>query len=245
MEPGLKLRRTDHSKLTQEERDNIAKIPYRRLVGGLIWLAISSRPDIQYAVQQLSQYFDSYSITHWNAAIRVVRYLKGTRDIRLCLGGSFPIFLAGFTDSDWANCLDTRRSVGGYAWSLGSGIISWASQKQKTVAASSCEAEYMAAFEAVQECVWLRTLLQAIGYPANNATTIMCDNNAAINLSEDPMLHSRVKHVDIKYHFLRERVASGELTVRCINTKDNIADLFTKPLPLPRFSRLRRILGLA
>lgn len=245
MEPGLKLRRTDYSKLTQKERDDIARIPYRRLVGGLIWPAISSRPDIQYAVQQLSQYFDSYSLMHWNAAIRVVRYLKGTRDLRLRLGGMSPISLAGFTDSDWANCLDTRRSVGGYAWSLGSGVISWASQKQKTVAASSCEAEYMAAFEAVQEYVWLRTLLREIGYGTNEATTIMCDNNVAINLSEDLMLHSRVKHVDIKYHFLRERVASEEIVMRYINTKDNIADLFTKPLSLPRFSRLCRILGLS
>ncbi|KAG5725581.1 Copia protein [Termitomyces sp. T112] len=225
MEPGLKLRQTDYSSLTQRERDDIAKIPYRRL--------------------QLSQYFDSYSLTHWNAAIRVVRYLKGTRNLWLRLGGTSPVSLAGFTDSDWANCLNTRRSVGGYAWSLGSGAISWASRKQKTVAASSCEAEYMAAFEAAQECIWLRTLLWAVGHNSDTATTIMCDNNAAVNLSEDPLLHSRVKHVDIKYHFLREWVASNELIVKYINTKDNVADLFTKPLPLPRFSCLRSILGLS
>ncbi|KNZ75967.1 Copia protein [Termitomyces sp. J132] len=235
MEPGLKLRWTDYSKLTQRECNDIANIPYQRLVGGLIWLAISSCPDIQYAIQQLSQYSDSYSVTHWNAAIRVV----------LCLGRTSPVSLVGFTDSDWANCLDTRRSMGRYAWSLGSGVISWASRKQKTVAASSCEAEYMAAFEAAQECIWLRALLQAIGHDLSKATTIMCDNNAATNLSENPLLYSRVKHVDIKYHFLRERVASNELTIRYINTRDNIADLFTKPLPLPRFSRLRRILGLS
>ena len=103
----------------------------------------------------------------------------------------------------------------------------------------------MAAFEAVQECIWLWTLLQAIGYGLQDATMIMCDNNAAINLSEDSLLHSRVKHVNIKYHFLCERVTSKELTVRYINTKDNIADFFTKALPLPQFSRLCWILGMA
>ncbi|KAG5721536.1 hypothetical protein E4T56_gene13115 [Termitomyces sp. T112] len=156
MEPGLKLRRADYSSLTQRERDDIARIPYQRL--------------------QLSQYFDSYSLTHWNAAIRVVQYLEGMRNLQLHLGGTSPVSLAGFTDSDWVNCLDTRQSVGGYVWSLGSGTISWASRKQKTVAASSCEAEYMAAFKAAQECIWLRTLLQAVGY--NSDTTHYCTHTS-------------------------------------------------------------------
>ncbi|KNZ82304.1 Copia protein, partial [Termitomyces sp. J132] len=110
---------------------------------------------------------------------------------------------------------------------------------------SSCEAEYMAAFEAAQECIWLQTLLKAVDCGPGNVTTIMCNNNVAINLSEDPMLHSCVKHVDIKYHFLWERVVSKEIEICYINTRDNIADLFTKPLLLPHFSRLRRILGVS
>lgn len=100
------------------------------------------------------------------------------------------INLVGFTNSDWANCLDTRWSVGGYAWSLGSGLISWSMKKQKTVAALSCEAEYMAAFEAVQECVWLWIMMHALGYLTDEAMTILCNNNSAINLSEDPLLHA-------------------------------------------------------
>lgn len=96
----------------------------------------------------------------------------------------------------------------------------------------------MAAFEAAQECIWLRTLLHAIDHNVDKATTILCDNNAVINLSEDPLLHSRVKYVDIKYHFLRERAELKELVLQYINTRDNIADLFTKALPLPRFTRL-------
>jgi hypothetical protein len=246
MDPGLKLRRVDRTTLSKEEQYRLSKTPYRSLVGCLLYLAISTRPDIAYAVQQLSQYVDSFASPHWNAAIRLVRYLKGTRDLKLTLGGKgSAVSLLGFTDSDWANCLDTRRSVGGYMWSLGSGAVSWAARKQKTVAASSCEAEYMAGYEAAQECIWLRALLKDIGHDiTQDATTLLCDNNAAINLSEDPLLHARVKHVDIKYHFLRERVQSGEIAIRYIPTKDNVADLFTKALPSPLFIRLRTLLGL-
>ncbi|KNZ81024.1 Copia protein, partial [Termitomyces sp. J132] len=235
-------------------------LPYRQLVGGLLWLAVSTHPDIQYAVQQLSQYLDCFTYTHWNAAMRMLQYLKGTRTLGISLGGSNPIQLVGFMDSDWANCLDMRRSVGdsdwancldtqcsigGYAWSLGSGAVSWAARKQKTVAASSCEAEYMAAFESAQECIWLRALLKGIDHDiTDKPTPILCDNNAAIKLSEDPTLHSRVKHVDIKYHFLRERAQSNEICIRYINTKYNVADLFTKALPASQFKRLRDLLGL-
>lgn len=244
MDPGLKLRRADYKKLTREELDQISKLPYRSLVGCLLYLSIGTRPDITYSVQQLSQFLDCYSYAHWNAALRVVRYLSGTRDFKLHLGGNNPISLLGFTDSDWANCLDTRRSVGGHAYTLGSGIISWQARKQKTVAASSCEAEYGAAFEASKEAIWLRTLLNAIGHGPNEPTTILCDNNAAINLSEDPLLHDRVKHIDIKHHFLRERVQSQEIHLSYINTHDNIADIFTKALDTKKFTRFRNFLGI-
>ena len=102
----------------------------------------------------------------------------------------------------------------------------------------------MAAFEATQECIWLRAMLMAIGHAPQGPTTLLCNNNSAINLSEDLMLHQRVKHVDIKYHFLWERVASKEITIRYINTKDNVADIFTKALHAPQFSKLRALLGL-
>jgi len=244
MDPGLKLRRPDRKTITPEEKTRLDKIPYRSLVGCLIYLTVGTRPDISYAVQQLSQFLDSYSLAHWNAALRVVRYLKGTRDLKLCLGGSSPVDLLGFSDSDWANCLDTRRSVGGYGFTLGSGLISWSARKQKTVASSSCEAEYTAAFEASKEAIWLRTLLSEIGRPTSKATPLLCDNNAAITLSEDPSLHSRSKHFDIKYHFLRERVQSSEIRTAYINTKDNLADIFTKALGPQQFIRLREFIGL-
>ena len=137
-----------------------------------------------------------------------------------------------------------RRSVGGYGFTLGSGLISWNARKQKMVATSSCEAEYTAAFEAAKEFIWLRSLLTSIGFHQNSPSTILCDNNAAINLSEDLSLHQRVKHIDIKYHFLREHVNMGEITLKYINTNDNLTDIFTKAIEHRHFSRLRNLLGL-
>ena len=244
MDPGLKLRRANYKNMSKNELDEIKKIPYRSLVGCLLYLSIGTCPDITYLVQQLSQYLDCYSYAHWNAAICVVRYLHGTHDLKLHLGGTNPISLLGFTDSDWANCLDTRRSVGGHAYSLGSGVVSWQARKQKTVAASSCEAEYTAAFEASKEGIWLRSLLNSIDHTISIPTTICCDNNAVINLSEDPALHDRIKHIDIKHHFLRKRVQSNEISLSYINTHDNVADIFTKALDTNKFTRFRGFLGL-
>ena len=244
MEPGLKLRRPDLSALSEEERQTLEKLPYRSLVGALIYLAIGTRIDIKVDVQQLTQFLDCYSFEHWNAAIQLVRYLKGSRTLWLKLGGANKIKLIGYSDSDWANCPDFRRSVGGYAFSLGSGIISWSARKQRNVTTSSCEAEYVAAFEAAKEAVWIRQLLRAIGFPQDKPTTIYCDNNAARILSEDPLLHARVKHMDIKYHYLRECVENREVILKYISTRDNLADALTKPLERQKFIRFRTFLGL-
>jgi hypothetical protein len=164
--------------------------------------------------------------------------------LELTLGGANDIKIVGFTDSDWANCPDTRQSVGGYMFTLGSGPISWQSRRQRTVATSTCEAEYTAAFEASKEAVWLRTLLTSIGFSPTSPTTLLCDNNATITLSGDPAFHARVKHFDIRYHFLREKVQSNDISLSYINTQNNIADIFTKPLDTTKFTRLRNFLGL-
>ena len=123
MDPGLKLWRPDYKKLSCDKLDQITKLPYRSLVGCLLYLSIGTRPDITYAVQQLSQFLDCYTYAHWNTALWVVQYLLGTRNHKLQLGGTNPITLLGFTNSDWASCLDSRRSVGRHAYMLGLGII--------------------------------------------------------------------------------------------------------------------------
>jgi len=200
----------------------------------LIYLAVGTRFDISYAVQQLSQHFNCYTYSHWNAAIRIVHYLKGTRTLEFTLGGETDLWLVGYTDSDWAwNCLDTRRSMGGFSFSLGAGLILWNAKKQKTVVSSSCKAKYTATFEAPKKVIWLQKLLTELQFlHPTTPTTILCDNNAAICLSSDPAMHFQIKHVDIKYHFLRELVQKKELKMSYINTKDNIgvANSFTKAM---------------
>lgn len=244
MDPGLRLSCAHHSPKTAELKAEAAVLPYRALVGSLMYVAIGTRPDIMFAVQNLSQFLDCYGPIHWEAAKRVVRYLKGTRELRLTIGGRHAIALIGFTDADHGACLDSRRSVSGYCFSLGSGIISWCSRKQKTVSTSSCESEYVAGSESSKELVWLRALLTGLGFPPTYATPLLCDNNSAIKLSDDPSFHSRVKHIDIKYHLIREYSDNNVLHVSWISTHDNVADIFTKPLGPKPFLRLRAFMGI-
>lgn len=243
LEAGTKLSRGDAPK-SEEEIERMKKVPYRSLVGSLMYVAVGTRPDVMFAVQFLCQFLDCYGPAHWEAAKRVVRYLKGTRDLELNLGGRYPDRLIGFTDSSYASCSDTRRSVSGYCFTLGSGMISWASRKQKIVATSSCEAEYVAASDAAKELIWLRTLLTDIGFPKNNEPSpLLCDNNGAIVLSGDPSFHNKSKHIDVKYHHLRQLVNNNEINVSYINTHDNIADTLTKALEQKQYARLRGFLG--
>lgn len=244
MDPGLHLSRRDHSPRSDAERELMTRTPYRSLIGSLMYLAIGTRPDIAYAVLQLCKFLDSYGRVHWEAAKRVVRYLKGTRTFSLVLGGDHTARLIAYTDSDLGSCVDSRRSVSGYCCSLGSGFITWSARQQKTIALSTCEAEYVAASEAGKEVAWLRMLLRELDFPQLSASPLMCDNNGAIILTEDSSFHARVKHIDMAHHSIRERVTRRQLKLHYVRSKDNIADIFTKALPRKDFDRLRSSLGL-
>ncbi|TFY52252.1 hypothetical protein EVJ58_g10120 [Rhodofomes roseus] len=244
MDAGLRLSRTMHAPKTQDEKDRASRLPYRSLIGCLMYLAIGTRPDIALAVQQLSQFLDCYGSIHWDAAKRVVRYLKGTRTLRLVLGGADAANLNGYADASHAGCYDTRRSVGGYCWNLGSGIISWAARKQPTVSTSTTEAEYIASCESAKEAVWLRFLLDGIGFTQPVATVMRVDSTSAMSLSTDSTFHARVKHVDIKWHYLREVVAAKKLALQHVPGHLNVADAFTKPLERKQFLTLRARMGL-
>jgi hypothetical protein len=128
--------------------------------------------------------------------------------------------------------------------SIGGGVISWSSKRQSTVATSSTEAEYMACCHAAKEAVWLRMLLRAVGHVQKNATVLHCDNQGALILTADPSFHSRAKHIDVQYHFSRDRVERGELSFTYVHTSENMADIFTKPLPKPLFKKFREMLGI-
>jgi len=243
---GLRLERPNKSApVLAEIEDWIKKTPYRSLVGSLMYIAIGTRPDIAYSVGRLASFLDCYRLEHWEAAICIVRYLKGTRTLRLVLGGDNPISLIGYSDSDYANCVSTSRSIGGYCFSLGSGMISWSSRKQKTVADSSCYAEYIALHDASHEGIFLRQLLLGLEVLPSGPTPLFCDNDAASQLTEDHMWHSRVKHIRVKYHYVREQVSEGELEVRRVPSNDNTADILTKSLGRGDFLKFRQYLGLS
>ena len=171
MVAGLQLRRPDKADpIPPEVAAWMECTPYRSLVGSLMYIAIGTQPDIAYAVGHLASFLDCYRPEHWQAAICVLRYLKGTRSLALRLGGQNSLCLVGYSDSDYANCPDTSRSIGGYCFSLGSGMISWSSRKQHTVADSSCYAEYIALHEASHEAVFLRELLEEIDFSPTGPT---------------------------------------------------------------------------
>jgi hypothetical protein len=148
--------------------------------------------------------------SHWMAVKRILRYLKGSLELKLSLGGN-DISMVGFCDADWAGDTNDRQSTTGYVFFVGRGAISWKCKKQPTIALSTTEAEYMATSQYTKEAIWLRQLLVDVGYVQEGATSIMCDNQGCIQLAMNPMHHSRTKHIDIQHHFIRKKLETEDI----------------------------------
>ncbi|XP_024518486.1 uncharacterized protein LOC112341862 [Selaginella moellendorffii] len=220
---------------------------YRSLVGGLLYLANMTRPDISFAVGLLSRYMQSPSCYHWQMVKRVLRYLKGTAAHGLvykCSGQS-KLVLQAYCDADWAGNLDTRHSTSGICCIIAGAPVSWGSKKQTTVALSSAEAEYVAASTAAREIIWLRRLLGELNQQQSDATILHCDSRSAIAMSKNPVFHARTKHIDVQHHFIREHVAAGDLHLEYVPSQYQLADLLTKPLSELTFIKLRNQLGVS
>ena len=238
MVAGLQLRHPDKSAPISADISEWAnRTPYRSLVGSLMYLSVATRPDISYAVSQLSSFLDCYCLEHWEAAVHILRYLKGTRQYALTLGGRNPLSLIGYSNSDYANCVDTSRSIGSYCFTLGSGVISWSSRKQSTVADSSCYAEYIALHNTSHKIIFLRQLLDGLRFLPSGPAHLYCDNDAVSRLSEDHVWHSHTKHIQVKYHYMRELVLAGNVTIQRVGSKDNTLDTFMKPLTVTYASK--------
>jgi hypothetical protein len=180
---------------------------------------------------------------HYEVLKRVLRYLKGTAHFGLTFGGSDnKTNLIGWSDVDWAQDMDTRRSIGAFVFNIAGGYVSWSSKKQPTVALSTAEAEYMAASNATKEAIWLQTLLKDLGFPPITATTIHVDNQACIALARNPVAHSHAKHIDICHHFICEHVTNNKIDLKYCSTKDMLADIFTKQLSRDAFEKFRAAL---
>jgi hypothetical protein len=207
---------------------------YRRLVGKLLYLT-TTRPDIAFVTQQLSQFLSSPTQTHYDTACRVVRYLKGSPGRGLLFRRDAQLQLLGFTDADWAGCLDSRRSTSGYCFFLGSSLISWRAKKQHTVSRSSSKAEYRALSFASCELQWLVYLLKDLQVKCVKPPILYCDNQSALHIVANPVFHERTKHLEIDCHFVREKLQQGVFKLLPIHTKSQLADFFTKALPPKAF----------
>jgi hypothetical protein len=219
---------------------------YMRAVGSLLYAAIVTRPDIQFMVQQVARHLQSSGEEHWAAVKRGLRYLKGTRQlaIRYSSDAEDPLRLKAYCDSDWGGDRDSRRSTTGYLTMVAGGPVSWTSKLQATVALSSAEAEYMAASAATQEVLYLRQLLIDLKHPQMEATTLLVDNQGAIALAKNPVLHQRTKHIDIRYHFIREKLKRGDVLLAYVPTGEQLADILTKALDKNRIEYLRaKVMG--
>uniref|UniRef100_A0A2N9GQ59 Uncharacterized protein n=1 Tax=Fagus sylvatica TaxID=28930 RepID=A0A2N9GQ59_FAGSY len=210
---------------------------YRQLVGSLVYLTVT-RPDISYAVHQVSQFMSAPRSTHYAAVLRILRYLKGTLFHGLHFSAQSPLTLRAYSDADWAGDPTDRRSTTGYCFLLGSSLISWRSKKQSVVARSSTEAEYRALADTTSELLWLRWLLQDLGVSTSSATPIYCDNRSAIQIARNDVFHERTKHIEIDCHLVRHHLLQGSLQLIFVSSHDQLADIFTKSHPTGRFRDL-------
>jgi hypothetical protein len=205
------------------------KVPYHEAIGSLMYVAITTRPDISFAVSCLSQFLENPGEAHWQVVKWVFRYLAGTRDQALTYGTK-QCDLHGYTDADGA-LQEHHYAISGYAFIIDSGAVLWSSRKQELVTLSTVEAEYVVATHATKECIWLHRLTGELFPSLRTQTTLFCDNQAALKLTTDDNYHAHTKHIDIRFHFIQQVIASGAIKMVYCPTDDMTADVLTKALP--------------
>jgi L-fucose isomerase-like protein len=215
--------------------------PFASIVGALLYIACNTRPDIASTVNKLTKYMSKPCTEHWKLLLDLLGYLKGTSSMGLHLGRSESTM--GYCDSDFASCLDSRRSHTGWVFQLFGGPICWQSKCQVTVASSTVEAEYQAASAAAREALWLRQLLKDLDIP-QTPMVILCDSTGALSAMMNSQISQRVKHIDVIHHFVRERCQLGQIRFEFVEGKLNVADVLTKPVPRDKHSWCCRHMGM-
>ncbi|KAG8486018.1 hypothetical protein CXB51_019401 [Gossypium anomalum] len=211
----------DHVRVDEKE--------YRSLVDCLLYLT-ATRPDLMHAVSLLARFMHCCNVLHFRAAKRMLRYIKGTLRLGMLFKKEKELKLIGYSDSDWAGCIDDMKSTSGYFFTLGSSVFCWCSKKQQTIAQSTAEAEYIAAATAVNQAIWLRKLLFDLNEEQLKPTEIKVDNQSAVAIAKNPVFHGKTKHFKIKFHFVREAEQTGEVSLVHCSSQDQLADILTKPL---------------
>ena len=245
-DPNVRLSKEMEPK-TNSQRQEAKKLPYQQAVGCLNYLAQTTRPDIGFAVNQLSRYCNLFGAEHWKAAKHVIAYLKGTVSYGLCYGGdgaSVSSSLVGYSDSDYAGDLDNFRSTTGYILFFNLGPVCWRSRLQPSTAGSTMQAEYQALSDFTKETVFVRWLLQELNFLGQQPAMLFCDNTAAIQLANNPSCQAKTRHINVAYHTIRDFIKDRSIEVNQVSSKENLADTLTKPLPAVAFEKIRSLIGI-
>ncbi|GKC65564.1 retrovirus-related pol polyprotein from transposon TNT 1-94 [Tanacetum coccineum] len=239
----IKTPMSTETKLTRdEEGESVDNTKYRGMIGSLLYLT-ASRPDIMFSVCLCARFQEDPKTSHLEAVKRIFRYIKGTTHLGLWYPKGSGIETIVYADSDHAGDYVDRKSTSGVCTFMGCCLTSWFSKKQTALAISTTEAEYVSAGKACQQALWMKQALVDYGVRLDDIP-IMCDNKGAIDLSKNPVQHSRTKHIEIRHHFLRDNVQKGNISIEKVSSEDNIADILTKPLKREPFNYLRLGLGM-
>ena len=228
----------EQSLKTLEQRERMSRIPFASAIGSLMYAMLCIMPDICYAVGIVSWYQSDPGEEHWIVVKHILKYLRRTRDYMLVYS-SGSLETIGYTDSDFQGDIDSRKSTSGYVFTLNGGAIYWRSVKQTCIADSTTEAEYVAASEAAKEAVWLKKFLMDLQVipSADRPITLYCDNSGVITQSKELRYHKKQKHIERKYHLIRDIIERGDTVVTKIASEENLADPFTKTLPVRVFDK--------
>lgn len=232
------------TKITRDvEGVKIDSTYYKQMVGSLMYMT-ATRPDLMYAVSLISRFMEAPTELHHQAVKKILRYLKGTINYGMFYKKSEGKELVSFSDSDYAGDLDDRKSTSGYVFLLSGAAVSWSSRKQPVVTLSTTEAEFIAAASCACQGIWLRRILEEVNYTQQGPIMLFCDNSSTIKLSKNPVLHGRSKHIDVRFHFLRDLTKEGAVKLCYCRSDEQIADILTKPLKANSFMKLRALLGM-
>lgn len=227
----INVKLSKHLGSSDIDEEELSKIPYQAAVGSLLYLTQCTRPDIQFAVNDVSRFNSNYRIPHWTAVKRIMRYLNGTKDLKLRYTKGGRSELHGFCDSDYASDVDERRSCSGFVFKMSNAAITWYSKRQIPVALSTAEAEYMSMTEAVRDALWLKQLADELDPNIAKSVTICCDSKSAIDLAESDGFSNRTKHIDVRHHFIRHHVKEETIAIDFVPTEEMAADYLTKAVP--------------
>jgi hypothetical protein len=231
------------TKLSKHDTGNkVDPTQFKQIIGSLMYLT-ATRPDLMFAVNMIARFMEHPVESHMMAAKRILRYIKGTLELGILYKRGEQADLIAYSDSDYGGDIDDRKSTSGYVFMLGSGTVAWSSRKQPIVTLSTTEAEFIAAAHCVCQGIWLKRILDSVGLKQKQCLTVLCDNSSTIKLSKNPVMHGRSKHIDIRFHFLRNLSSEGSVELVHCASKDQLADVMTKALSLPLFEKFRKLLG--